>query len=91
MSQTCQERAIELRRRGDQHRAREERQRTDPEFGVRIVAMPQHVAAGVLQRRQRGRDFCDIAFAIGSQPHRARARHEQFGAELFFQPADSDG
>jgi hypothetical protein len=29
-----------------------------------------------------------MAFAIGRQPHRARAPHEQFGAELLFEPAD---
>jgi len=39
-------------------------------------------------RRQRRRDFYEITLAIGGQPHRTRAAHEQFGAELLFQPAD---
>ena len=79
---------LELRQRRDQHGGSEERQRTDPEFGVGLAAMAQYVVAGVLQRRQRSRDFCEITLTIGRQPYRTRAAHEQLGAELLFQPAD---
>ena len=79
---------LEIRQRRDQHGAGEERQRADPQFVAGVAPMPQHLAAGVLQRRQRGRDFCEIALAIRGQSHRTCAADEQFDAELRFQSAD---
>jgi hypothetical protein len=53
----------------------------------RAAALLQHVAAGILQRRQRCGDLRQIPLAIGGQPHRPRAAHEQFCAELLLQSA----
>ena len=79
---------LEVGQGRDQDGAGEERQRADPEFAADVAAMPQHVAAGVLQRRQCHRDFCEISLAIGGQAHRARAANEQLDAELRLQSAD---
>ena len=50
--------------------------------------MPQHLAAGVLQRRQTQRNLGEIALPIRRQSHRAGAADKQLDAELGFQPAD---
>jgi hypothetical protein len=77
---------LEIRQRRKQNGAREKRQRADPEFAAAVAPLPQHVTAGLLQRRQRHRDFCEITLAIGGQAHRPRAANEQLDAELLLQP-----
>jgi len=75
--------------RRDQHRAREERQRTDPEFGVGVAAMSEHVA-GWHPATPPARPRL-LQNSVRRRPSAATERapaHEQFGAELLFQPAD---
>jgi hypothetical protein len=81
-------RRLKSRQRRDQHSAGKKRQRADPQFAAVVAPMPQHLAAGFLQRRQRDRDFREIALAIGGQPHRARPADKKLHAELRLQPAN---
>src|SRR5258705_9897363 len=79
---------LEIRQRGNQHRAGEKWQRADPEFATAAAALPEHFARGFLQARQRNGYFCEITLAVGGQAHRARSANEQLDAELLFQSAD---
>jgi hypothetical protein len=44
---------FEIRQRRDQHRAGEEGQGANPKLAAAVAPMPQHLAAGFLQRCQR--------------------------------------
>ena len=79
---------VELRQRRKQHGAGKKRQRADPEFAAAVAPLPQHVAAGLLQSRQRHRYFRQIALAIRGQAHRSRAADKQLDAEQLLQPAN---
>src|SRR5882757_11526961 len=79
---------LEIRQRGNQHRAGKKWQRADPELAAAAAALAEHFPRRLLKARECKGYFREVTLAIAGQAHRTRAANEQLDAELFFQAAD---